>query len=316
MSNPIFIVAMPRSGTKLLRELLDNHSKIYFLKNETEFLPYLSRLESNLGPLNQFENFKLFYKSILKTSFFYKKSLENNIPSCDIFFNGLNGYNTSDIFKYIVEYYTDSIGKGKEYWGDKSPSYINHLNLIFDLYPSAKIIHIVRDPRDYCLSMKKAWGKSLVRSAYKWEKSISKINKRDHRIIEIKYEDLIQKPDVELLRICSFLDLEYEPDMVKLNNKVENLGDTKNNIAIVKNNQGKFMQGFKKNEIKMIESICYSSMRDYSYDVEKPSKEYKPSKLELYKLKVYDIIKLLLFSFRELGMVRGFKLRYYSRKNN
>ena len=164
--------------------------------------------------------------------------------------------------------------------------------------------------------MKKAWGKSLVRSAYKWEKSISKINKRDHRIIEIKYEDLIQKPDVELLRICSFLDLEYEPDMVKLNNKVENLGDTKNNIAIVKNNQGKFMQGFKKMKSKMIESICYSSMRDYSYDVEKPSKEYKPSKLELYKLKVYDIIKLLLFSFRELGMVRGFKLRYYSRKNN
>ena len=58
------------------------------------------------------------------------------------FFNGLNGYNTSDIFKYIVEYYTDSIGNEKEYWGDKSPSYINHLNLIFDLYPSAKIIHI------------------------------------------------------------------------------------------------------------------------------------------------------------------------------
>ena len=292
MSNPIFIVAMPRSGTKLLRELLDNHSKIYFLKNETEFLPYLSKLENKFGPLDQYENFKLFYNAILKTSFFYKKSLEKNVPSCNIFFDGLNGYNVSDIFKYIVEYYTNSLDKRKEYWGDKSPSYINHLDLVFNLYPSAKIIHIVRDPRDYCLSMKKAWGKSLIRSAYKWKNSIRKIKKRDHRIIEIKYEDLIERPDDELFRICSFLNLEYESNMIKLNNKVENLGDTKDNMIIVKSNQGKFMQEFKKNEIKIIESICYSSMIDYSYDVEKPLTEYTPSKLKLYKLSSKSTIHL------------------------
>src|SRR5262245_12693694 len=39
---PMFIVGMPRSGTKLLRGLLDQHPRIRILQTETEFLPFLS----------------------------------------------------------------------------------------------------------------------------------------------------------------------------------------------------------------------------------------------------------------------------------
>ena len=68
-NGPVFIVGMPRSGTKLFRELLNNHSKLAFPPNESEILPYWSKNWHVYGDLTKFENFKRFYDEDVNESY-------------------------------------------------------------------------------------------------------------------------------------------------------------------------------------------------------------------------------------------------------
>ena len=64
-TGPIFIVGMPRSGTKLLREILNNHSLIAIPDNESHFIPYLYDRLDKYGDLKNLNNFKHFSDSFL-----------------------------------------------------------------------------------------------------------------------------------------------------------------------------------------------------------------------------------------------------------
>ena len=53
-------------------------------------------------------------------------------------------------------------------FGDKTPGYILHLTLLKEIWPDIKMVHIIRDPRDYSASVRQAWGMSLMRAAHRW----------------------------------------------------------------------------------------------------------------------------------------------------
>src|SRR5262249_32678770 len=50
-------------------------------------------------------------------------------------------------------------------WGDKTPAYMAELPLLATLYPGARFVHLVRDPRDCVLSTQEAWGNTPLRTA-------------------------------------------------------------------------------------------------------------------------------------------------------
>jgi hypothetical protein len=94
------------------------------------------------------------------------------------------------------------------------------------MYPNSKFIHMVRDGRDVALSfMNTEFGPSeLWDNAMFWRSRVNitrffcdRIG-RD-RFIEVKYENLILKPEQELKRICEFLEEEYSDDMLNGNRK-------------------------------------------------------------------------------------------------
>src|SRR5687768_2879742 len=68
--NPLFLVGMPRSGTKLLRGMLSEHSRIRFSEIETECFPYWVSQWPRLMPNGSFEQFRRFYASSRKLPFF------------------------------------------------------------------------------------------------------------------------------------------------------------------------------------------------------------------------------------------------------
>jgi hypothetical protein len=102
---------------------------------------------------------------------------------------------------------------GKSIWAEKTPTNIYLIGEFLKVFPEAKVIHIVRDPRDVILSLMSR-GASISRGAERWLTAVSAIyNYRNHpNVLEIKYEDLILESEKTMNRVCSHLNVEFDMD--------------------------------------------------------------------------------------------------------
>ncbi len=110
---------------------------------------------------------------------------------------------------------------GKPRWGDKRPLYVEELPAVFDLFPDAQFVSIVRDPRAVIASMKKLgwlddWYDGTVAGAVvRWMRSVTRGRRglerlRPDQIREVRYETLVGDPESVLGDLCSFLKLSTE----------------------------------------------------------------------------------------------------------
>lgn len=110
--------------------------------------------------------------------------------------------------------------KGKQRWGDKTPSYITELDRLWRLFPGCKFVHIVRDGRDVALSnLRVGWGiHNLPRVAQDWRWKTLLAHKMGALLtpnyFELRYEELVFAPERTLRCICEFLELDYDPRML------------------------------------------------------------------------------------------------------
>ncbi|MCA9310444.1 MAG: sulfotransferase, partial [Phycisphaerales bacterium] len=106
--------------------------------------------------------------------------------------------------------------------GEKTPHHEKYTARILDLFPQARFIHIVRDPRDVVVSLKKEhWmgGESIQRIAH----HVAKVWRRQQDVAErlgprvyrvLSYEDLVADPEAALRELCDFLGEAFDPAML------------------------------------------------------------------------------------------------------
>jgi hypothetical protein len=110
---------------------------------------------------------------------------------------------------------------GKLRWGDKTPGHIFSIPRIEQRLPEARFIHLIRDGRDVALSWKPLWfapSDSLDDLAHHWVhwvESGRKLGQNARHYLEVRYENLVRDPQRELARVCSFLELEFEQQMLE-----------------------------------------------------------------------------------------------------
>jgi hypothetical protein len=84
--------------------------------------------------------------------------------------------------------------------------------------PEARFIHIVRDPRDVVLSLRRtSAGRSLEQTAQIWVDMVSQARLSAPHVShyhQVSYEDLVLAPEAELRKICAFLDLDFFDQML------------------------------------------------------------------------------------------------------
>lgn len=110
---------------------------------------------------------------------------------------------------------------GKQVWGDKGPNLQYYMPDLLQLFPEARFIHIVRDGRATALSMSRRAYQSLRLSAQQWvDGNVQAMVQQDvmgpKRVLIIRYEDLVTKPEAILQQVSSFLSIEYVPQMLDL----------------------------------------------------------------------------------------------------
>ncbi len=219
-SAPFFIVGAQRSGTTMLRLMLNAHSALC-VPFESGFITEFAAKAHQYGDLSQPENAARLLDAIAQHPLAKKGGHVKDRAA--ILAKPIRTY--ADLVDAIFTTYAQ--GESKRYWGDKTPSYVTELDVLCNVFPNARVIHMVRDGRDVALSnLNVDWGiRSLPRAAHDWRWKTLLGHKVGallrQNFLEIRYEDLVAEPMPMLQRICGFLGVEFEPGMLRYHESAE-----------------------------------------------------------------------------------------------
>lgn len=274
---PFFIIGSGRSGNTLLRSLLVVGGEVA-IPPESYVWPRVYRKFRNLSFLpwetlssmviSEFEAYKEFYTWEINLC---KAHLQaRNLPN--------HSRTLSNIINTIYRAYIDQKELKASRWGDKTPINTIFIDKIVKIFPKAQYIHIVRDPRDVVCSYVKAGLYDNYSDALRfWKLSEEKATWLKNKLpstqfIEIRYEDLVTNTKIELKRLCDFLHIQYNDDMlnfwkdknalgdVKYNKHHDNIGNPINTKSI-----GKWKNTLNDHESRHILKETSSLLRKYNY---------------------------------------------------
>lgn len=257
---PIFVVGVGRSGTTLLMAMLDAHPEIAF-PPETHFLRTL--VVSNKA-VNRSDAIKM-----LEAHPFVSRVGIDSAALASGFPENHRARNWHQAYRVLLDLVR--LRSGKKLVGDKDPKNIEYLPLIKAVYSDARILHIVRDPRDVLLSRMKAdWSKErpILHHVLAYRAQL-RMGRYDgsrlfgDRYMEIQYEKLIAEPETTLQRICAFLGVSYKPQMLEFHKSAAHLvsGDEaqwKQNVTkpLLTANSGRWRQTLTRVRILQAERLC------------------------------------------------------------
>ena len=215
MPQPLIILGVGRSGTTLLRVMLDRSSELA-IPYETFFVPQLAHRHGRRPSIDEFVD----DLGRLRTLYDWGIGPEDVRPRLR------KGMTTSEALAAIFETYADRQGKPR--WGDKTPLYMQQLPLLERLFPDALWVHLVRDGRDAALSFLelpegfsgKTWAqpRTVAQFAARWRTEILAARRLGRhagsRYLELRYEDLVAEPERELRRVCDHASLPWEDGML------------------------------------------------------------------------------------------------------
>lgn len=209
-NRPIFIVGLGRSGTTLMSSLLSAHPNITIPTSETKFLTQWMKTDS---PLENFRDFKVFWEEYSQSERFSYLGIDPDAALDRILIQDRYDYKT--IFTSILQEYARKMQKKR--WGEKTPQNSRYIQLLFEWYPQARILWMLRDPRAAVASHLSApWSKDTRTHASEWNYNVCLFEQwqDDKRVLLVKYEALVLEPEHQLKRICHFLNEDYTPAMI------------------------------------------------------------------------------------------------------
>jgi hypothetical protein len=220
-----FVVGIARSGTTLLRLMLDAHPQLT-IPPETHFLP---RLFTQFGRWTKegVEGVELRERAIeLITTHPRWGDLDLDAEEVRRRMADHDPLTAGDAARSFYEAY--AAREGKPRWGDKSPPYAWKANRIQRNLPEAHFVHLIRDGRDVALSLSEvSWGPGDVSAAAaKWADELRRARHRARRLragtyMEIKYEDLVADPEPLLRGVADFVSLPWDDAMLQYHHGAE-----------------------------------------------------------------------------------------------
>lgn len=320
---PLFLVGMPRSGTKMLRGMLEQNPRIRFSPIESEFFPYWVAEWRRIGPTNTTETFDRFYKQCQKLPFFIQNAERGIEIENEEWRSRCKSFEPRDIFEALIRTVLNlSNCDNACIWGDKSPSYIRHVPLLFDQFPNARIIHIIRDVRDCVSSINEAWGKSRLRAAQRWQDDVTKCHNDGQRFsekfLEVRYEDILANPRSLLTNICAFVGVDFNEQMLKPGTSIEPKMKAKGIDSVLASNVGNYRSNMSPRLIRKIEKIACPSLRRIGYSCSYLGPHARLNRWTMRVLHLSDGVCLLRATVAERGLFGAlcFHLSYFWTSGN
>ncbi len=205
----IFVISLPRSGSTLLQHILGNHSCMAASAEPWLLLPHLLALNKNA--------IKGIYDANIG-----RIALMDFLEMLE---EGQKAY-YKGIRKYSDHLYGSFLKKnGKKFYVDKTSRYYLALPELYQVYPDAKYIFLIRNPLSILASFIENMVQGNIQTLGRNESIRTDlmqgykiiVNNKDTTKVDctvIQYESLINNPDIEIEKLCEFLGVDYESDMI------------------------------------------------------------------------------------------------------
>ena len=211
-----FCIGSEKSGTSILARVLDQHPSIGCLYESYLLKPYHSSCLINPAG-KKWEAHGFDASSITK----WRNRLRKGMHPSRLrrLLNHLGGEqrNAAAVIRQIyTEVFNDfALRVNAQIVGDKWPYYIDHLELMLEVFPDAKFIYNVRDPRGLWYSGQRfkdrGRGDQILQSMLKKDAKVQPFLKHSN-FLTIRYEDLISSPAETTRQLWGFLGAEFKED--------------------------------------------------------------------------------------------------------
>jgi Sulfotransferase family len=211
-----FVCGVTRSGTTLVRLMLDSHPDLA-IPGETHWVPKL---------IKAVERSKQSGDDLADLVIDHKRWGDFHLDADELRarIGAIDPPNAADAIRAFYLLYAEREGKAR--YGDKTPGYVQEMPRIQRVLPEARFVHIIRDGRDVSLShLRMNWGpETYAESAKLWRNRIRKARKQAPRVnhyMEIHFEELVADTEGVLRRVCDFIELDFDPVMLDYHERAE-----------------------------------------------------------------------------------------------
>jgi hypothetical protein len=273
-----FVCGAPKSGTTWLQRVLDAHPEVC-CSGEGHFI----------------ERFTVPMASVIRDYNQHMDVVARNVYEGQPYYAPLN----QELFDKVARVFimerlqSRNPGPAVRWIGDKTPRYAMYLRPLNRLFPDARFINIVRDPRDGAVSrlfhahragikdaLSPDWeGRPEIarHAAIDWLQNVQPIaefsDAHAGRLHGLRYEDMLADPTREALRVFAFLGVSTEAavvDAVVRSTSFEAIsgrkaGEEDPDSFLRKGVAGDWVERLDARMLKIVEETCGDLMRTYGY---------------------------------------------------
>jgi hypothetical protein len=171
---------------------------------------------------------------------------------------------------------------GAAWVGEASNVHTRDALTLAKLAPQAKLIHVIRDPRDVAASQREAWGASVTRAALRWrdellthKRALMSLSAERYRVVY--YERLVSAPQEEIRALCGWFGWPFDEAMCSPHKRAHKgfaareVHKERTLEPITPSRVGRWRRALSAQEARQVELICGPLMRELGYELSPPS---------------------------------------------
>jgi hypothetical protein len=217
--NPVFVLGCPRSGNTLVGSLLNKHRDFLIFFEANIFNSFYLKWNARNASQRPVEDFvALTQKEFAKYHHKFSISLSDVREAV--------ADRSPDWARMTESYIRLLVSRSKpeaRRWGDKTPHHVAFMEDIVREYPGAQFVFVYRDPPHVVTSLSKPsfpfTSNSAIENAAVVQQYLDTYESQRKTvdpasIYELRYEDLLARPEAEARKLCDFLGVSYHEEMI------------------------------------------------------------------------------------------------------
>ena len=234
----VFVVGNSRSGTTMMGRILGKHPSVYTF-GELHFFGQLCAppFSSKVGR-KEIEKLTSQLFCIQREGYRTHGNPRRFLSEAQLFLESLTSYPETQAALFDDFLHHIAAENSRNIPCDQTPRNVFYIADILQLYPKARIINMIRDPRDVLLSQKGKWKRRFlggsdmpmketfrdwvnyhpITISYIWRTAVTAAEQflQHERVVSVYFEELLTHPDVTVKSICDFVGITYTDEMLQV----------------------------------------------------------------------------------------------------